>query len=147
MPPLFTGVGVALVTLFHDDGALDAPATADLTGRLVDLGARAMLVAGTTGEPSTLAPEERSALISAVRAAIPGDVPVIVDTRSPGSSTALPEARPGLTAQIVPLVTTPLGSDSTLADRHRHDGRRPSTRPRLPRALRGRAAVALCRHL
>ncbi|MCU1620413.1 MAG: putative Dihydrodipicolinate synthase, partial [Modestobacter sp.] len=80
MPPLFTGVGVALVTLFHDDGALNAPATADLSVRLVDLGVRAVLVAGTTGEPSTMAPEERSALISAVRAASPGDVPVIAGT-------------------------------------------------------------------
>jgi 4-hydroxy-tetrahydrodipicolinate synthase len=80
MSPLFTGVGVALVTLFHDDGAVDAPATADLAVRLVDIGVRAVLVAGTTGEPSTLAPEERSALISAVRAAIPGDMPVIAGT-------------------------------------------------------------------
>ncbi|MCW2678279.1 MAG: putative Dihydrodipicolinate synthase [Modestobacter sp.] len=53
MPPLFTGVGVALVILFQDDGALDAPATADLSVRLVALGVRAVLVAGTTGEPST----------------------------------------------------------------------------------------------
>ena len=30
MPPLFTGVGVALVTLFDDDARLDTAATADL---------------------------------------------------------------------------------------------------------------------
>jgi len=38
--PVFTGVGVALVTLFEDDGSLDldAPATADLARQLVDAG-------------------------------------------------------------------------------------------------------------
>ena len=46
---LFSGVGVALVTLFSDDGALDAPATADLAAQLVGLGVRCVLVAGTTG--------------------------------------------------------------------------------------------------
>ena len=48
--PVFRGVGVALVTLFDANGELDAPATAELAVRLVDLGVRAVLVAGTTGE-------------------------------------------------------------------------------------------------
>jgi len=84
MAALFTGVGVALVTLFDDDGGLDAAATADLAERLVDLGVRAVLVAGSTGEASALAPEERGALVSAVRARVPDDVPVIAGT---GAST------------------------------------------------------------
>lgn len=49
--PLFTGVGVALVTLFRPDGALDAPATADLAAQLAGLGVRCILAAGTTGRP------------------------------------------------------------------------------------------------
>ncbi|HYX95028.1 MAG TPA: dihydrodipicolinate synthase family protein, partial [Geodermatophilus sp.] len=65
--PLFTGVGVALVTLFRDDGALDAPATADLAVQLVGLGVRCVLVAGTTGEAAALTAEERDALVGAVR--------------------------------------------------------------------------------
>jgi 4-hydroxy-tetrahydrodipicolinate synthase len=83
MPALFRGVGVALVTLFDDDGALDAPATARLAARLVDLGVRAVLVAGTTGEAAALAPDERSALIRAVREALPGEVPVLAGTGAP----------------------------------------------------------------
>jgi hypothetical protein len=39
--PLFTGVGVALVTLFRDDGSLDAAATAGHAARLAALGVRA----------------------------------------------------------------------------------------------------------
>ena len=81
--PLFTGVGVALVTLFRDDGALDAPATADLAARLVGLGVRCVLVAGTTGEAAALTAEERDALVGAVRAALPAEVPVLAGTGAP----------------------------------------------------------------
>ena len=81
--PLFTGVGVALVTLFRDDGALDAPATADLAAQLVGLGVRCVLVAGTTGEAAALTADERDALVGAVRAAVPADVPVLAGTGAP----------------------------------------------------------------
>ncbi|SOD98176.1 dihydrodipicolinate synthase family protein [Blastococcus haudaquaticus] len=81
--PLFTGVGVALVTLFRPDGALDAPATADLAGQLVGLGVRCVLVAGTTGEAAALTREERDTVVGAVRAALPADVPVLAGTGAP----------------------------------------------------------------
>jgi 4-hydroxy-tetrahydrodipicolinate synthase len=80
---LFTGIGVALVTLFDDDGALQATATADLAAQLVDLGVRAVLVAGTTGEASALTPAERGDLVAAVRAGVPAGVPVIAGTGAP----------------------------------------------------------------
>lgn len=80
MAELFTGIGVALVTIFDDDGGLDAPATADLAVRLVDRGVRAVLVAGTTGEAASLSPHERTELIAAVRAAVPPGVPVLAGT-------------------------------------------------------------------
>jgi 4-hydroxy-tetrahydrodipicolinate synthase len=75
MPQLFTGVGVALVTLFDDDGNLDTAATADLAVRLTGLGMRASA-------------DERSALISAVRAAVPADVPVLAGTGAPTGAQA-----------------------------------------------------------
>jgi 4-hydroxy-tetrahydrodipicolinate synthase len=77
---LFTGVGVALVTLFSEDGDLQAKATADLAAQLADLGVRALLVNGTTGEAATLTPEERDEVVGAVRTAVPADVPVIAGT-------------------------------------------------------------------
>src|SRR4051812_35467477 len=80
---VFTGVGVALITLFSDDGDLDAKATADHAARLVDLGVTAVLVAGTTGEAATLAPDERDELVGAVRATLPAGVPVIAGTGAP----------------------------------------------------------------
>jgi 4-hydroxy-tetrahydrodipicolinate synthase len=88
MAALFSGVGVALVTLFDDNRELDAPGTAELAGRLVGLGVRAVLVAGTTGEAATLTPEERCALVAAVRAAIPADVPVLAGSGAPTGAQA-----------------------------------------------------------
>jgi 4-hydroxy-tetrahydrodipicolinate synthase len=81
----FEGVGVALVTLFDDRGELDAPASADLAVRLVEAGVRAVVVAGSTGEAAALSADERSALLDAVRAAVPpsSGVPVIAGTGAP----------------------------------------------------------------
>ena len=70
--PPFTGIGVALVTLFDDTRAVDAKATADLAARLVDDGVRAVVVAGTTGETDTLDADERRRLLDAVRSGVDG---------------------------------------------------------------------------
>lgn len=88
--PLFTGVGVALITLFDDDGGLEAEATAAHAARLVDLGVRAVVVAGTTGEASTLSPDERRSLLREVREAVPAatGVPVIAGTGAPSARQA-----------------------------------------------------------
>lgn len=86
--PVFTGVGVALVTLFDNRDELDAPATADLAARLVDLGMRAVVVAGTTGEAAALDADERVALLGAVARAVDSSVPVIVGTGAPSARQA-----------------------------------------------------------
>jgi 4-hydroxy-tetrahydrodipicolinate synthase len=77
---VFSGVGVALVTLFDGEGEIDAPATADHAARLVEAGVAAVVVAGSTGEAATLDAEERSDLLIAVRSAVDGRVPVIAGT-------------------------------------------------------------------
>jgi dihydrodipicolinate synthase/N-acetylneuraminate lyase len=91
---LFEGVGVALVTLFDDDLGLDAAATADLAAQLVELGVRAVVVAGTNGEAASLSPEERARLLEAVRRAVPAGsgVPVIAGAPSAHQATRLTAA-------------------------------------------------------
>jgi len=79
-PVLFLGVGVALVTLFEDNGAVDVAATRDLAVELVGRGVKAILVAGTTGEAESLELDEREQLTRALRNAIPGEVPILVGT-------------------------------------------------------------------
>jgi 4-hydroxy-tetrahydrodipicolinate synthase len=87
--PLFTGVGVALVTLFDDDGEVDAKATADHAARLVELGMRAVVVAGSTGEAVSLTSEERISLLTEVRRAVPPGTPVLAGTGAPSSRQAV----------------------------------------------------------
>ncbi|MGH8976255.1 MAG: dihydrodipicolinate synthase family protein [Acidimicrobiia bacterium] len=94
--PPFVGVGVALATLFDDDGGLDAEATADHAARLVAHGVRGVVVAGSTGEAATLSPEERVALLSAVRDAVPDPVPVLAGTGAPSARQAVALTRSAL---------------------------------------------------
>ncbi|HEY8526024.1 MAG TPA: dihydrodipicolinate synthase family protein [Acidimicrobiales bacterium] len=89
----FTGIGVALVTLFDADGDLDAPATAEHAARLVEEGVRGVVVAGSTGEAATLDPDERTALLTAVRAAVGGRVPVLAGTGAPSARQAVALSR------------------------------------------------------
>jgi 4-hydroxy-tetrahydrodipicolinate synthase len=92
--PLFTGAAVALVTLFDDDGEVDAKATAAHAAALVELGMRAVVVAGSTGEAATLTDDERIALLTEVRQAVPSGTPVIAGTGAPSrrQATALTRA-------------------------------------------------------
>jgi 4-hydroxy-tetrahydrodipicolinate synthase len=69
------GPGVALVTLFDEDGKLLASETAELSQRITESGATSVLVAGTAGEFWTLTDDERISLVRHVRASIP-NVPV-----------------------------------------------------------------------
>ncbi|HVM08017.1 MAG TPA: dihydrodipicolinate synthase family protein [Acidimicrobiales bacterium] len=85
----FTGVAVALVTLFDDGLAVDLEATGALAAGLVEAGVRAIVTAGTTGEAASLDRDERVALIRAVRHAVPDDVPVIAGTGAPSARQAI----------------------------------------------------------
>src|SRR5579875_835070 len=85
---IFTGVGVALVSLFDRSGRVDLAATADLAADLAGQGMRGILVCGTTGEAGMLVDGERRAIISAIRAAVPADVPVLAGTGAPTAARA-----------------------------------------------------------
>ena len=86
--PVFEGVGVPVVTLFNDDASLDAAATAELAAQLVDLGMRAVVVAGSTGEAASLDRDERVQLLHAVRKTVTS-VPVIAGTGQPSTRQAV----------------------------------------------------------
>src|SRR6516225_1434337 len=77
---LFSGVGVALVTLLDEAGDVDTAATGALAADLVSRGMQAVLACGTTGEPATLSDAERVDVIRAVRDAVPPGVPVLAGT-------------------------------------------------------------------
>jgi dihydrodipicolinate synthase/N-acetylneuraminate lyase len=91
--PPFAGVGVALVTLFDRDGEVDENATARHAGHLVERGVQGVVVAGSTGEAAALDPGERSRLLTAVRGAVGGRVPVIAGTGAPSAREAVSLSR------------------------------------------------------
>ena len=76
---LFTGSGVALVTPFTR-GAIDFDAYGRLIDRQVECGTDALITCGTTGEPSTMTPEERESVIGFAIRRAGGRVPVIAGT-------------------------------------------------------------------
>ena len=79
--PVFTGVGVALVTFFDSHGHVDYAATAGHAGDLAQRGVRALIVAGVTGESPHLSMKERLQLFDAVKTAVAGSsVPVVLGT-------------------------------------------------------------------
>jgi 4-hydroxy-tetrahydrodipicolinate synthase len=119
----FTGVGVALVTLFAEDGSVDTRATAAHAARLVECGVRAVLVAGTTGEAMALEPTERVALVKAVREAIPAGVAMIAGTGAASGRQAAELTRAAVDAGAdavlalsPPMVTDPRAYYQLLAE-------------------------------
>ncbi len=70
-------------------GEVDAKATADHAAQLADLGMRAVVVAGSTGEAAGLTLDERIALLTEVRRAVPAGVPVVAGTGAPATRQAV----------------------------------------------------------
>jgi dihydrodipicolinate synthase/N-acetylneuraminate lyase len=110
--PLFSGVGVALVTLFTDDGDVDVPATARHAGHLVDRGVRAVVVAGSTGEAASLSADERVALLEAVRPLAPF---LVAGTGAPTADEAVAFTRDATSAGADAVLTlSPPGAEDPL---------------------------------
>ncbi|MGL4283130.1 4-hydroxy-tetrahydrodipicolinate synthase [Eubacterium aggregans] len=81
MSRLFTGSCVALVTPFRD-GAVDLDRFRELIDWHIDQGTDALLIAGTTGETSTLTDQEHLDLLKVAGEQIAGRVPYIAGTGS-----------------------------------------------------------------
>ncbi|MBQ2990831.1 MAG: 4-hydroxy-tetrahydrodipicolinate synthase [Clostridia bacterium] len=90
---LFSGCATALVTPFHPDGSLDEDAFIRLLLRQLSAGIDALVVLGTTGEPSTLSMHERERIITSAVTCAEGRVPVIVGTGSNDTRKAIEYAR------------------------------------------------------
>ena len=75
---IFHGLGVALVTPFMENEAIDFAAVAKIVDNLVEGGVDYILVLGTTGETPTLSTDERKALIRFVCDRVAGRVRLMV---------------------------------------------------------------------
>lgn len=78
---IFKGAATALVTPFRD-GRVDYPALNRLIDRQIDGGIDALVIAGTTGEASTLSDAEHRELLEKAAIYIDGRVPAVAGTGS-----------------------------------------------------------------
>jgi 4-hydroxy-tetrahydrodipicolinate synthase len=106
-PPLWRGVAAALVTLFDDDLAVDVAGTAAHAVRLVDLGVRAVVVGGSTGESDSLTNSELGDLVAAVRDACPRDVPVLAGGGGPWTAPAVARSTAAVKAGADAVLVAP----------------------------------------
>lgn len=79
---IFTGAGVALVTPFAADGSVDYTVFAALIEEQIVAGTDALIIAGTTGESSTLTEEEHIEVLRFAVQQTNHRVPVIAGTGS-----------------------------------------------------------------
>lgn len=77
---IFKGAGVALVTPFHEDESVNYDALEALIEMQIEGGTDAIIVCGTTGEPSTMTEDERESVIRFVIEKVNKRVPVIAGT-------------------------------------------------------------------
>ncbi|MFZ2315204.1 MAG: 4-hydroxy-tetrahydrodipicolinate synthase [Gammaproteobacteria bacterium] len=85
----FKGSMVALITPMHNDGTIDKSALHDLIEWHIQAGTTALVIAGTTGESATLAPEEHFELLSLAVKQVNGRIPVIAGTGTNATSTTI----------------------------------------------------------
>lgn len=88
-PTIFTGAAVALVTPFQTDGSINYEEFARLIDFQIENGTDALVIAGTTGESSTLSEQEHIDLIKFAVEHTNHRVPVIAGTGSNSTETAV----------------------------------------------------------
>ena len=86
---IFTGAGVALVTPFHEDGAVNYEKLSELIEEQIQKGTDALIICGTTGEASTLSHEEHLDVIAHAVKVVNKRIPVVAGTGSNCTETAV----------------------------------------------------------
>eukprot|EP00658_Telonema_sp_P-2_P079371 TRINITY_DN7645_c0_g1_i4.p1 TRINITY_DN7645_c0_g1~~TRINITY_DN7645_c0_g1_i4.p1 ORF type:complete len:307 (+),score=76.25 TRINITY_DN7645_c0_g1_i4:60-980(+) len=76
--PLFSGVIPALITPFHDDGALNVDVIPSLVNLHLNAGVKGFYLCGNTGEGFNCTVEQRKQMLEATMAAVDGAVPLLV---------------------------------------------------------------------
>ena len=92
-PCVFTGCCVALVTPMTEEGFINLDSLKDLIEFVIDGGADALLVCGTSGESATLTTLEREQIIRCSVEIARGRLPVIVGTGSNDTQHAIAQSQ------------------------------------------------------
>lgn len=88
---LFYGCGTALITPFRGQ-RVDYDRLEELIDWQIDSDADALIILGTTGEPCTITPDERSAIIECAVSRVSGRVPLYVGTGSNSTRIAIEQS-------------------------------------------------------
>lgn len=91
--PIFRGAATALITPMHANGEIDYETMGRLIDWQIDEGIDALVIAGTTGEGSTLSDEEHRAVLKFSAERIAGRVPMIAGTGSNDTAYAVDMSR------------------------------------------------------
>ena len=86
---IFKGAGVAIVTPMKDDFEVNYDKLEEMIEEQIDQGTDCIVIAGTTGESSTLTMEEHAKVIKAAVAYTRHRVPVVAGTGSNCTKTAI----------------------------------------------------------
>ena len=118
--PVFIGSGVAIVTPFLSNG-IDYAKLAELCEFHISNGTDAIVVAGTTGEASTMPDEEHISSIRCVTEAVGGRVPVIAGVGSNDTGHALRLSRMAADCKVDALLhVTPYYNKTSQNGLYRH---------------------------
>lgn len=93
----FTGMGIALVTPFNNDGSVDTVALADLVNRQIDRGTDYIVVLGTTSESPTLSAEERLEVMQLVKDVAADRVPLVLGCGGNNTAALVAQLQSGIT--------------------------------------------------
>ena len=116
------GCGTALVTPFHQDGALDEPALRNLISWQIESGIDFLVPCGTTGETPTLTHDEWLHIIDVTIEVAAGRVPIVAGASSNSTHDAVAKAqelasRPGVDAI---LTASPYYNKPTQEGQYQH---------------------------
>ena len=89
----FRGCGTALVTPFHQDGALDEAALRNLVAWQIEAGIDFLVPCGTTGETPTLTHEEWLRVVDITIEVAAGRVPIVAGATSNNTKDAVAKAQ------------------------------------------------------
>ncbi len=120
---VFQGSGTAMVTPFTEDGGPNLPVLDQLIEFQLSGGTDALIVCGTTGEPSTMDLSEEAQVIARAVERVHGRVPVIAGAGSNDTAFAIRSAKQAadLGADAL-LLVTPYYNKTTQAGLIRHFG-------------------------
>ena len=102
-----TGILVALVTPFAEDGSIDDAGITDHVNRMVAAGIHGLVPLGTTGEFTTMTTAERERVCEAVIQAAGGRIPVVPHTGAQSTAETISLSRHAQTSGAAGVMIVP----------------------------------------